>query len=58
MLDKMRGYKTVSSAVIVALVAVLKYLGLIDDGTAKLLFELCAAAGLYGLHDAVSNPAK
>ena len=55
MFDKIKGYKTYTSAGIVAVVAILKYLGLIDDGTAKLLFELAAAAGLYALRDALNG---
>ena len=54
-MDKLKGYKTYSSAVIVAVVAVLRYYGLIDDGTAKMLFELAGALGLYGLRDAVGS---
>ena len=44
------GKKTYTSIAIVAVVAVLKYVGMIDDATAKMLFEFAAALGLYGLY--------
>ena len=55
MLDKIKGYKTYTSAVIVALVALLQYFGVLNADNAKMLFELCAALGLYGLRDALNG---
>jgi len=34
-------------------VAIVKYLGLIDENTAKMIFEMAGALGLYGLYDRV-----
>lgn len=57
LMDAVKGYKTITSAIVVAVVAVLQYLKLIDAQTAAVLFQLAAALGLYGIHDAVVNPA-
>lgn len=54
-----KGKKTYTSAAIVAVVAIIKYLGLIDDKTAQMIFEMAGALGLYGLYDRVKvNGAK
>ena len=53
MLDKLKGFKTYTSAAIVGIVAVLQFLGIVNADTAKLLFELAGALGLYGLRDAL-----
>lgn len=52
----MEGKKTITSAAIVAIVAVLQFMKIIDDGTAKLLFELATACGLYGVYDRINRP--
>jgi len=56
-LDKLKGgnWKTVTSCIVAAGVAILQYLKLIDDQTAKVLFELAAAFGLYGIRDAIKK---
>ena len=54
-LNKIKGYKTVTSCVVAGVVAVLQHVGLVDAGMAKLIFELAAALGLYGLYDKVRN---
>jgi hypothetical protein len=56
-LEKLQGFKTITSAIIIAIVAILKYVQIIDDATAKLVFEFAAAIGLYGVYDKVRRSA-
>jgi len=50
-----KGWKTITSIIVIAVVAVLKYMGIVDDATAKLIFEFAGSLGLYGLYDKVRS---
>lgn len=54
----LQGKKTYTSVAIVAGVAILKYLGVIDDATSKMLLEFAGALGLYGVYDLIKRGEK
>ena len=51
----LKGKKTITSAITIAIVAILQYLKLIDQATASLIFEVAGALGLYGVYDKMSR---
>ena len=52
-----KGYKTVTSILIIVIVAVLKYLNIVDEASSALIFEMAASLGLYGIYDKVRDNA-
>ncbi len=48
--EMLKGKKTITSAIVIATIAILQYLKLIDDSTAKIIIEIATATGLYGLY--------
>jgi len=51
-----KGYKRITSIVVVGVVAGLQYAKIIDDTIGKIIFSIAEAVGLYGIYDSVKNP--
>lgn len=55
MMGAIKGWKTITSCLVIGVVAVLQYLGVIDAGNAQMIYKLAEAFGIYGVYDRVKN---